>query len=57
MAVLGSLLFVPGNQSRMLEKALGCTPDAFVPDMEDSVPLEEKLNARSITGVLSSAAR
>lgn len=49
MAVLRSLLFVPGNQARMLEKALGCTPDAFVPDMEDSVPLEEKRNARATT--------
>lgn len=49
MPVLRSLLFVPGNQPRMLEKALGSTPDAFVPDMEDSVPVEEKRNARAIT--------
>jgi citrate lyase subunit beta/citryl-CoA lyase len=33
----------------MLEKALGCAPDAFVPDMEDSVPAEEKANARQVT--------
>jgi citrate lyase subunit beta/citryl-CoA lyase len=33
----------------MLEKATGCAPDAFVPDMEDSVPLEEKANARQVT--------
>ena len=43
--VLRSLLFVPGNQPRMLEKALGLAPDAYVPDLEDSVPLEEKENA------------
>jgi citrate lyase subunit beta/citryl-CoA lyase len=30
----------------MLEKALGLTPDALVPDMEDSVPAAEKANAR-----------
>ncbi len=49
MAVLRSLLFVPGNQARMLEKAVGCAPDAFVPDMEDSVPVEEKRHAREVT--------
>jgi citrate lyase subunit beta / citryl-CoA lyase len=30
----------------MLEKALGLKPDAFAPDMEDSVPAAEKANAR-----------
>jgi citrate lyase subunit beta/citryl-CoA lyase len=49
MAVLRSLLFVPGNQARMLDKATGVFPDAFVPDMEDSVPWEEKANAREVT--------
>ena len=48
-ALLRSLLFVPGNQPRMLEKALGLTPDAYVPDLEDSVPVEEKENARDVT--------
>ena len=48
-ALLRSLLFVPGNQPRMLEKALGLTPDAYVPDLEDSVPVEEKQNARDVT--------
>ena len=46
MTVLRSLLFVPGNQPNMLEKATGFSPDAFVPDMEDSVPTAEKANAR-----------
>lgn len=32
----------------MLNKALGFKPDAYVPDMEDSVPLGEKAKAREI---------
>jgi citrate lyase beta subunit len=47
MTILRSLLFVPGNKASMLEKALGLAPDAFVPDMEDSVPTAEKANART----------
>ena len=45
---LRTLLFVPGNQPRMLRKALGLDPDAFVPDLEDSVPVAEKDTARSV---------
>jgi citrate lyase subunit beta/citryl-CoA lyase len=45
--ILRSPLFVPGNKANMLEKALGLKPDAFVPDMEDSVPAAEKANARA----------
>jgi citrate lyase subunit beta/citryl-CoA lyase len=44
--ILRSLLFVPGNKADMLTKALGLTPDALVPDMEDSVPPAEKAAAR-----------
>jgi citrate lyase subunit beta/citryl-CoA lyase len=44
--MLRSLLFVPGNKANMLEKALAVSPDALVPDMEDSVPAAEKANAR-----------
>jgi len=52
MILLRSLLFVPGNKTSMLEKALALTPgpaapDAYVPDMEDSVPAAEKANARA----------
>ena len=43
-----SLLFVPGNRSDMLDKALGLSPDVVVPDMEDSVPYDEKKMARRI---------
>jgi citrate lyase subunit beta/citryl-CoA lyase len=49
MTVLRSLLFVPGNRADMLAKAAALTPDAFVPDMEDSVPVEEKAHARDVT--------
>jgi citrate lyase subunit beta / citryl-CoA lyase len=48
MTVLRSLLFVPGNQPKMLEKAMGLTPDALVPDLEDSVPVNEKVQAREV---------
>ena len=44
--LLRSLLFVPGNRADMLKKAAGLSPDAFIPDMEDSVPSAEKLAAR-----------
>ncbi len=49
MVVLRSLLFVPGNQTRMLERASGLRPDAFMPDLEDSVPAGEKAKAREVT--------
>ena len=49
MIILRSLLFVPGNTPRMLDRAIGLRPDAFVPDMEDSVPWDEKANARGVS--------
>ena len=48
MARLRSLLFVPGNKDNMLTKASGFRPDVFIPDMEDSVPVAEKANARDV---------
>ena len=58
MEVFRSLLFVPGNQDRMLEKALGLAPDAYVPDLEDSVPEAEKDVARhTVTSFLPRLAR
>ena len=47
MRPLRSPLFVPGNNPRMLRKALGLAPDAFVPDMEDAVPWSEKERGRT----------
>ena len=49
MQVLRSLLFVPGNRANMLQKATGSMPDAFIPDLEDSVPNDEKTEARNVT--------
>ncbi|MBI2935739.1 MAG: CoA ester lyase, partial [Chloroflexi bacterium] len=46
MELLRSLLFVPGNRRDMLEKARNLLADALVPDMEDSVPMTEKAQAR-----------
>ena len=43
---LRSLLFAPGVRPDMLQKAPTYPVDALVPDMEDSVPVEEKERAR-----------
>ena len=48
MEVLRSLLFVPGNRPNMLRKSINFSPDAYVPDLEDSVPDGEKDNARNL---------
>ena len=52
MSLLRSLLFVPGNNTRMLEKSFGLNPDAIIPDLEDSVPQKEKSVAREILSSL-----
>jgi citrate lyase subunit beta/citryl-CoA lyase len=46
--LLRSLLFVPGNNSRFLEKAKSLRADIICFDLEDSVPLEEKKSARNL---------
>lgn len=43
-----SLLFVPGNNSRFLEKAKTIPADIVCFDLEDSVPDNEKKNARQL---------
>ena len=43
-----SLLFVPGNDERKLQKALGSGADALLIDLEDSVAPEAKAGARRI---------
>lgn len=48
MDVIRSLLFVPGNNAKMLGKAVTVPADALIPDLEDSVPAEEKVNARGM---------
>jgi len=46
-ALLGILLFVPGNRLNMMEKALNLPADALVFDLEDSVSIAEKEPTRS----------
>ncbi len=46
--LLRSLLFVPGNNQRFLEKAKTLSADINCFDLEDSVPLEEKKSARNL---------
>lgn len=48
MIILRSLIFVPGNQERRIEKALTIPADAVILDMEDSVPVAEKESARNM---------
>jgi citrate lyase subunit beta / citryl-CoA lyase len=43
-----SLIFVPGNNKRFVEKAKALTADIICFDLEDSVPLNEKNAARKI---------
>ena len=44
---LRSLLFVPGDRPERMEKALGLGADALILDLEDSVSLEKKAEARA----------
>ena len=46
--VLRTLLFVPGNQKRRIEKAHSVAADALILDLEDSVPSAEKDSAREM---------
>ena len=43
-----SLMFIPGNDPRKLEKGLCSGADALIVDLEDSVPTGEKAGARRI---------
>jgi citrate lyase subunit beta/citryl-CoA lyase len=47
MPVWRSMLFVPAHVQRFVSKAHSCGADAIILDLEDSVPLVEKANARS----------
>jgi len=48
MEPLRSLLFVPGNRERFLEKARSAPADALVPDLESGVPEPQKARARQM---------
>ena len=47
--IFKSLLFAPGNKGAILSKLPRSSPDASIIDLEDSVPTDEKENAREIT--------
>ena len=60
MAMLRSLMFVPGHRSRMVQRALGLgefpptSLDVAILDLEDGVPPDEKDRARAaIASVLA----
>jgi citrate lyase subunit beta/citryl-CoA lyase len=59
MYLLRSMLFTPGNNSRMIEKAARRGADAVILDLEDAVPVSEKEAARRLVrdavGELSTA--
>ena len=40
---------MPGNRANMSQKATGGAPDTFIPDLEDSVPIDEKTQAPDVT--------
>ena len=48
--MIRSLLFVPGDSDRKFEKALACSADALILDLEDSIAVANKPAARA--GVL-----
>jgi citrate lyase subunit beta/citryl-CoA lyase len=52
-----SLLFVPGDSQRKLEKGLNSGADALIIDLEDSVDLAAKEEARRVTAAFLSDAR
>lgn len=52
-----SLLFVPGDSPKKLDKGLGSGADALLIDLEDSVALGEKETARRITAEFLAAHR
>jgi len=47
MPLARSFLYVPASRDKFLEKAIGLPADAFIFDLEDSVPPAEKQNARA----------
>jgi citrate lyase subunit beta/citryl-CoA lyase len=48
MRLLRSMLFTPGNNRRMIQKAGTLGADAVILDLEDAVPMAEKETARAL---------
>lgn len=55
--VVRSLLFVPANRPDMVAKAHRAQPDAVVIDLEDAVPVAEKIATRALVGPAAAALR
>ena len=49
-----SLLFVPGDNEKMIHKALASKADAVIVDLEDAVAPENKLKAREVSNAVLS---
>jgi citrate lyase subunit beta / citryl-CoA lyase len=45
-ALMRSLLFVPADDAKKLDKAMACGADALIVDLEDSIPAQGKAHAR-----------
>ena len=48
MKPIRSFLFVPGNKASWIEKSVNAKADALILDLEDSVPPDQKVEARGI---------
>ena len=48
MIVLRTMLFIPGHVMKMLQKANSLPADAIIIDLEDAVPLTDKITARDM---------
>ncbi len=48
MKPIRSFLFVPGNKASWIEKSVSSKADALILDLEDSVPVAQKVEAREI---------
>jgi citrate lyase subunit beta / citryl-CoA lyase len=46
-ALMRSLLFVPADDAKKLDKAMACGADALIIDLEDSIPIQGKAHART----------
>ena len=53
MEIIRCLIFVPGNRRDMLTKARDFDADVIIADLEDSVPSNEKENARQVVSEMT----
>jgi citrate lyase subunit beta / citryl-CoA lyase len=48
LETIRSFLFIPGNRASWIERSITSSADAIILDLEDSVPPDQKIEARSI---------